>query len=277
MAVRSISTEADGVTFLSLKGDVAELSPYEAACSPLHLLPRAHSTTLSASVVNEFVTCPVCLGVIKDASTVMVCLHRFCHECIRDSLRLGKKECPKCRTKVATHRDLRPDTSFDALIAALLGDVEQYEKAEQHKVSAINHQFNRAHLRESFESGVKRQRRAVRKLGHIPIELDEDDQKSKLKSVTFEMRVAADGGALPQLRRKFVSAPPQATVSHMRQFLVKQLALAQPAEKVTLSLYSQENVLAEDGWTLKQVLRFALEKKIPELRLLYGLDSTSCN
>jgi hypothetical protein len=34
-------------------------------------------------------TCPVCLGFIRDAMAVMECLHRFCRECINSSLRLG--------------------------------------------------------------------------------------------------------------------------------------------------------------------------------------------
>jgi hypothetical protein len=71
-------------------------------------------------------TCPVCLGFIRDAMAVMECLHRFCRECINSSLRLGynfltrsNRECPACRLPVVSHRNLRPDTAFNELVLQL--------------------------------------------------------------------------------------------------------------------------------------------------------------
>ncbi|XP_077220512.1 putative E3 ubiquitin-protein ligase RING1a isoform X2 [Tasmannia lanceolata] len=69
-------------------------------------------------------------SVIRKTRTVMDCLHRFCRECIDKSMRLGNNECPACRTHCASRRSLRDDPNYDALIAALYPDIDNYEEEE---------------------------------------------------------------------------------------------------------------------------------------------------
>ncbi|GMH15828.1 hypothetical protein Nepgr_017669 [Nepenthes gracilis] len=80
--------------------------------------------------IRKEVQCPICLGIIKKTRTVMECLHRFCRECIDKSMRMGNNECPACRTHCASRRSLRDDPNYDALIAALYPDIDQYEEEE---------------------------------------------------------------------------------------------------------------------------------------------------
>lgn len=70
--------------------------------------------------LNDDLSCPICLRVIRKAVTTIECLHRFCTECIEKSLRLGQKECPTCRERCPSRRFLRPDPNFDALIGKSL-------------------------------------------------------------------------------------------------------------------------------------------------------------
>ncbi|KAH9606540.1 hypothetical protein KSS87_000527 [Heliosperma pusillum] len=74
----------------------------------------------------------------------MECLHRFCRECIDKSIRMGNKEYPACRTHCASRRSLRDDANFDALIAAMFPDIDQYEEEElsfQEDEMALNKQI----------------------------------------------------------------------------------------------------------------------------------------
>ncbi|KAJ4975790.1 hypothetical protein NE237_000896 [Protea cynaroides] len=82
------------------------------------------------SDIRKEVQCPICLGIIRKTRTVMECLHRFCRECIDKSMRLGNNECPACRTHCASRRSLRDDPNYDALIAALYPDIDEYEEEE---------------------------------------------------------------------------------------------------------------------------------------------------
>ncbi|KAM7275770.1 hypothetical protein ACFE04_017636 [Oxalis oulophora] len=69
-------------------------------------------------------------GIIRKTKTAMECLHRFCGECIDKSIRLGRKECPTCRSHLASRRSLRDDPNHDALVLALFGDIDKYEEEE---------------------------------------------------------------------------------------------------------------------------------------------------
>lgn len=46
-----------------------------------------------------FAATAVCLGIIRNCTAICECLHRFCADCIENSLRYGKKECPQCKLK----------------------------------------------------------------------------------------------------------------------------------------------------------------------------------
>ncbi|KAH0458944.1 hypothetical protein IEQ34_011758 [Dendrobium chrysotoxum] len=80
--------------------------------------------------VSKEVECPLCFEIIRKTRAFMECLHRFCKECIDKAMRLGKKECPVCRTRCATRRSLRDDPNFDALIAALFPDIDKHEEIQ---------------------------------------------------------------------------------------------------------------------------------------------------
>ncbi|KAL0916877.1 hypothetical protein M5K25_014426 [Dendrobium thyrsiflorum] len=77
------------------------------------------------------------LEIIRKTRAFMECLHRFCKECIDKAMRLGKKECPVCRSRCATRRSLRDDPNFDALIAALFPDINKHEEIQASMVEAF--------------------------------------------------------------------------------------------------------------------------------------------
>ena len=70
------------------------------------------------------------------------CLHRFCRECIHKCLRLGKKECPACRTHVPSRRSCRPDPAFDRLIRTVYCDPEEFAAKQAAAISATNQREN---------------------------------------------------------------------------------------------------------------------------------------
>ena len=67
------------------------------------------------------------------------CMHRFCQECIEKYLRLGQKECPKCRVKVSSRRALRPDPAFDKIIQKFYPDIvsERVRVVPGHPISTF--------------------------------------------------------------------------------------------------------------------------------------------
>jgi len=139
-------TDLEGVTLFSLHGP------------PRPLVSSTHITTLPIKSVQNITQCPVCLMSLKKTHIVMECLHRFCGECIEKSIRVGKKECPSCRLHLPSRRSLRADPNFDALLVAMLGDVNALDEEEAKVTEAQNRElnFNNA-LTKSQQVGIQQQ------------------------------------------------------------------------------------------------------------------------
>jgi len=103
---------------------------------------RDETRTIAVRTLNTELTCPICLGIMRNAQVVKHCLHRFCGSCIQKCLRLGKMECPACRHIIATRRDLRADAQLDALIGTIYPDLDEYEAREQRLLEAVNQKHN---------------------------------------------------------------------------------------------------------------------------------------
>uniref|UniRef100_K3X845 RING-type domain-containing protein n=1 Tax=Globisporangium ultimum (strain ATCC 200006 / CBS 805.95 / DAOM BR144) TaxID=431595 RepID=K3X845_GLOUD len=153
--------------------------------------PRAPITdpsatkTLPVRVLNAELTCPICLGIIRNTMVVMECLHRFCGECIQKCLRLGNKECPSCRIHIPSKRSLRRDENFDALIKTIYPDLAEFERNEDKLIEEINRSrhFNNA-FTESAKVGAQNQEKLRRQGG-----------KKKLPSASNGTSSSSNGAA----------------------------------------------------------------------------------
>ena len=67
--------------------------------------------------------CPICLDALTDTHINPECRHRFCGDCIKESLRRCNNECPSCRVHIPTKRTMRKDTQFDKIVSVLSYDV----------------------------------------------------------------------------------------------------------------------------------------------------------
>jgi hypothetical protein len=62
---------------------------------PIRTQLQSTTLTIPIRLLNAELTCAVCLGIIRNCTAVMECLHRFCGSCIEKSLRFGKKQVNK--------------------------------------------------------------------------------------------------------------------------------------------------------------------------------------
>ena len=126
------------------------------------LLPSSHTVTIPIRLLNAELTCAVCLGILRQCTAVTFCLHRFCAVCIGKSLRFGKKECPQCRHACPSHRNLRADPVFDAIIAAIYPDLERAEAAQDRAIEAMIDAANVGQFAESALKGARIQAERAR-------------------------------------------------------------------------------------------------------------------
>ncbi|RLO11194.1 hypothetical protein DYB28_001484, partial [Aphanomyces astaci] len=77
--------------------------------------------------------------IVRNATVIKSCLHRFCDKCLNECLRSGIKECPSCRAVIGPKRSsLRRDETFDKLVATIYPDLERYEAAEDERIASAN-------------------------------------------------------------------------------------------------------------------------------------------
>ncbi|DAZ93721.1 TPA: hypothetical protein N0F65_009647 [Lagenidium giganteum] len=108
--------------------------------------------TVPVRVLNADLQCPICLCVVRNTMVVMECLHRFCGECIQKCLRLGMKECPKCRIHIPSKRSLRRDENFDDLIQKIYPDLDEFE---QNELKLIEESNRARHFHNAFTESAK--------------------------------------------------------------------------------------------------------------------------
>jgi hypothetical protein len=145
------------------------------------LITGEQVTVANIASLTSHLNCPVCLNIlretvlvrddfcgykknylkkkklIKSFLQVKACLHRFCTECINRSLHTGKRECPSCRAKCATKRDLRPDPRFDALVATLLTDITRFESERDVVVNKVNEDAAYRSVVDKMKDGLRKQ------------------------------------------------------------------------------------------------------------------------
>jgi len=144
-----------------LSGKNWDLSLYELHRTPQEAITDNKQITISPKDLQSELTCPICLEMLTSTMTTKECLHRFCAECITTALRSGNKECPTCRKKLVSRRSLRPDPNFDALLAKIFPDREEYEE-QQEKALAILSRNHSAQLMSSIGDAIKAQAAHVR-------------------------------------------------------------------------------------------------------------------
>ena len=78
------------------------------------ILPRLE---FPVAPLLDHLTCPVCMDIMRNATTTVPCAHTFCGQCVRQALNL-KHECPMCKAPVRAE-NLIPNRQCDALIDTL--------------------------------------------------------------------------------------------------------------------------------------------------------------
>lgn len=207
-----------------------DLTTYDMQRSPhKQLNPDELIECCPQSVLSD-VTCPICLGILKDTMTTKECLHRFCERCITTALRNGNKECPSCRKKLVSKRSLRPDYNFDKLIEALFPDrtdLEDFQNritstccSESNSITKMSSRCSKYRTRAASSCRTRRTRpinESCHKRPYSRIE-EEGDQATSIPSINVLLipRDTSQSNA-GNLRR--ITLLSNATIHHLKMFL----------------------------------------------------------
>jgi len=202
---------------------VAAASRAVAKCGRRRQLRPAESSTarvpIEALLDTEALSCPICMGILKNCATTIHCVHRFCSECIEKQLRLSRiKECPTCRKECPSRRYLRADPAMDSLIAAVFPDLAAYEVHEEERISELNATTSKRHaeLLSNFQHLKEQQQRRARQAGRFgSAERVDSGASSSAAAAAASSQGGAPASPLPRLQAGaavFLSNPSAKTV-----------------------------------------------------------------
>ena len=224
-------------------------------------------------MLNPEFRCVICLQYLKNTTMVMVCLHRFCGECIHKCIRFGMKECPTCRKSIPSRRSLKRDEKFDQIVQNLVGSATEQQLNEdtnlwenqqanrmQRAIQKKQHFVERQKLRSaaaaaaqqpasappsnlSSASGMHNQSGTASSLGtHVTIT---NLQPSPLMEIELRRHPLED--QLDRLERSFLTLRSDAKVSNIKTFLKQKL---QPGEFEISSTLDDDSVVLDDDIAL---------------------------
>ena len=199
--------------------EIEGLNRWEMARPVRAALASGTKCIVPARHFNVEFTCPICLGLLRQTLTVMECLHRFCSECINKCLRVGLKECPKCRIHCPSRRSLRPDPNFDAMIQKLYPTVEFFDETEEALIQSLHEQ--QVQERKSATHAKKRQKKTK------PSEEAPAPEKKPTSSadtqLQFQLMPHAKEVTLPPLPNPTIRTSPGLTVHKLCKYIAKKL------------------------------------------------------
>lgn len=96
--------------------------------------PGALSNEQQMAKLRQLLTCPICLDPFKDPVFIKKCSHRYCKKCIETSMRMSNsKQCPFCRKRIATKRELKEDKAVEMIIRGVFSEGSQSTSDPQHQ------------------------------------------------------------------------------------------------------------------------------------------------
>jgi len=236
---------------------------------PVRKLLHDQKVNVSLRSLNADLTCRVCLGIIRNCTTVMECLHRFCGECIEKSLRLGRKQCPSCRVACPSRRNLRRDIHFDALIAKIFPDIAEAEAEQDSLVQQIITGHNHKAFVQGIQAAASKQKEKQKLRAKRPKRLNAEPEGSeKTKKIKPPDSGSRDQGCISfclqehpsitksgkyRLKKRYLRTSRTATVRLLSKYLSQKLATP-PGSRFSLevSTDNRSEPLAEH-LTLEQI------------------------
>lgn len=85
---------------------------------------KDNTITFRPRILNPYITCSLCMGYFRNATTITECLHTYCRSCIMRYFQESKKDCPVCGHDLSPHplEMIRHDRMTQSIINKMLSN-----------------------------------------------------------------------------------------------------------------------------------------------------------
>lgn len=173
---------------------------------------------IPTDAVNPLLTCPLCHGYYRDATTINECLHTFCYVCLMQALGeqqptgSGVFKCPRCKLVLGCdlRSCLRSDRALQGLADKLFPPVSASATANDSLSAASSSSSSSSSAAPSSSAGAAEAARSL----------------DSLDEITFILQADTGFGVpntLPQLPKPFIRCSAEASIVNIKKFIIQKL------------------------------------------------------
>ncbi|XP_052896911.1 polycomb group protein Psc [Anopheles moucheti] len=241
---------ADDVTgaTAAMFGSAGPLSPY-----------RPSRVTLGS--VYPCITCNLCKGYLIDATTIVECLHSFCHSCIMKHLRT-EQYCPQCEMMINKAKpNIKPDATLQAIVYKLVPGLYENELRRRRA-------FYRLHPEMAAIATPEQRGEDTEYLIFSP------NEKISLSLEYAEKELAEDNEEL--LKAKYLLCPAIFSIGLLKKFIIYKYGISERQFCVEI-MYKVKTIILPDYYTLMDVAYIYTWKRDAPMKYYYRIRTTESN
>ncbi|XP_050073359.1 polycomb group protein Psc [Anopheles maculipalpis] len=241
------SDDVTGAT-AAMFGSAGPLSPY-----------RPSRVTLGS--VYPCITCNLCKGYLIDATTIVECLHSFCHSCIMKHLRT-EQYCPQCEMMINKAKpNIKPDATLQAIVYKLVPGLYENELRRRRA-------FYRLHPDMAAIATPEQRGEDTEYLIFSP------NEKISLSLEYAEKELAEDNEEL--LKAKYLLCPAIFSIALLKKFIIYKYGISERQFCVEI-MYKVKTIILPDYYTLMDVAYIYTWKRDAPMKYYYRIRTTESN
>ncbi|KFB36487.1 AGAP006403-PA-like protein [Anopheles sinensis] len=237
------------------EGTVASATVSSGPLSPY----RPSRVTLGS--VNACITCNLCKGYLIDATTIVECLHSFCHSCIIKHLHT-EQYCPQCEVMINKAKpNIKPDVPLQSIVFKLVPELYENELRRRRD-------FYRDHPASAALATPAQRGEDTEHLIFSP------NEQISLSLEYAESELAEDNKEL--LRARYLLCPAVFSIAMMKKFLVNKYGISERQFCVEI-MYKVKTIVLPDYYTLMDVAYIYTWKRDAPMKYFYRIRTTETN
>ncbi|XP_050323360.1 polycomb group protein Psc [Bactrocera neohumeralis] len=209
------------------------------------------------SVMNPHIICHLCTGYLIDATTIVECLHSFCHSCLIKHLRT-EQYCPRCEMMINTAKpNIKPDTTLQAIVYKLVPGL--YERELMRKRAFYKDRPAEAAIATPEQRGEDTEHLIFSPSDCMSLSLEFADTDELV-------RQNSDYGEL--LKPRYLQCPAMCTVGHLKKFVYGKFDIDTQRFNIDI-MYKVKTIVLLDHYTLMDVAYIYTWKRDAPMRFYF--------
>ncbi|KAG5677536.1 hypothetical protein PVAND_007288 [Polypedilum vanderplanki] len=230
---------------------------------------RSEKEKITLGDVHPYITCFLCKGYLIEATTIVECLHTYCHSCLMKHLS-REKCCPQCDMSINKSKtNIKYDATIQSIVYKLVPGL--YEKELLRRRAFYKQRPEEAKLATPEERGDDTEHLIFSPSDLMSLSLDYAE-KETLKGMEN------DASVQNLLKPKYLNCPAIFKVEYLKKFIMNKFLINNNRFNVEIS-YKVKTIVLPEHYTLMDVAYIYTWKKEAPMPFFFRIiaKNSKCN